>query len=200
MATDGKPEPGSDTPLEISGEEALESTPNKDFASAVVIALLSIATMIFSVRLDVPGSIFTAPGLLPLVTGLTLLMMALLLGTQAVRAGASVGVAGLANAPGRAVREFLAGEENRRTLLLMAIITAYVLLAAFINFDLRVPTPLFVFELSSYEVVSVVMVTWILRLFWKAPLLRCFIVTLVTVVTLASIFRYGFGILMPETF
>lgn len=200
MATDGRPEPGGDSPLEISGEEDLESTPNKDFASAVVIALLSIATMVFSARLDVPGSIFTAPGLLPFVTGLTLLMMALLLGAQAVLAGASVSAAGLLSSPARAWREFLVGEENRRTLLLMAIVLAYVLLVAFINFNLRIPTPVFVFELSSYEVISVIMVAWILRLFWKASLPRCFIVTLISVVTLASIFRYGFGILMPETY
>ena len=75
-----------------------------------------------------------------------------------------------------------------------------MLLVAFINFELRLPTPLFVLQISSYEVISVIMVTWVLRIFWGASLLRCFLPTLITVEALAFVFRYGFGILMPETF
>ena len=102
--------------------------------------------------------------------------------------------------PARAASGLWSGEQNRRRLVLTAIVIAYVLLVAFVNFDLRLPTPLLELQISSYEVISVIMVTWILRMFWKAPLLRCFFITLVTVVALASVFRYGFGILMPETF
>ncbi len=204
MATDGTSRPeDAEPPPELTGEEEFDerSTPNKDLASAIFLGLLAIATMVGSVRLDVPGSVFTAPGLLPFITGLTLLMMTAVLGTRAIRGGAAVGsMAALVGEPFRTLNAFLSGDKNRRTLLLMAIVIAYVLLVAFINFDLRLPTPVFVFQISSYEVISVIMVTWILKLFWKASLLRCFIVTLLTVVALASIFRYGFGILMPETF
>jgi hypothetical protein len=184
------------------GEEEIEesSTPNKDLASAVVIGVLAILTMVASLRLDVPGSLYTAPGLLPFITGFTLLLMALTLGTRTLRRGPTWRPAGLFTGSTSAVKALWSGEQSRRRLALTALITGYVLLVAFVNFDLRLPTPLFEFQLSSYEVISVVMVTWILRMFWKAPLLRCFIVTLITVVALASVFRYGFGVLMPETF
>jgi hypothetical protein len=39
-----------------------------------------------------------------------------------------------------------------------------------------------------------------MKLFWKAPLTRCFLVSLITIEVLAAIFRYGFGIIMPESF
>jgi len=202
MATDGPSRPLDDAD-EITGEEDLDgrSTPNKDLASAVVLLMLAVLAIVFSLRLDVPGSLSTAPGLLPFITGLTLLLMSVVLAVQAVRAGAEVTpFAELISGPPRAAKAFCSVEENRRTLSLAAIVIAYVLLVAFLNFDLRFPTPLFDLQISSYEVISVIMVTWILRLFWKAPVLRCLFITLVTVEMLASVFRYGFGILMPESF
>ena len=84
--------------------------------------------------------------------------------------------------------------------MLAALIVTYVLLVAFVNFNWRIPGAPFGFEIGSYEVISVIMVTWILYLFWKAPIMRCFTITVAVVEFLAIIFRYGFGILMPETF
>ncbi|MYF69144.1 MAG: hypothetical protein F4181_03810 [Proteobacteria bacterium] len=90
-----------------------------------------------------------------------------------------------------------AGGEARRTALLMALVTAYVLLVGLINFEFSLPLGFITARISSYEVISVVMVAWILRLFWQAHPARCLIVALVSVEILASIFRYGFGIPMP---
>ena len=184
------------------GEEELEerSTPNKDLASAVIIAVVAVLVMVFSLRLDVPGSFYTAPGLLPFITGFTLLLMALTLGVRAIRAGAKIKPTGLLGGSAMMTRGFWSDEQNRRRPILTVLVITYVLLVAFINFDLRVPTPLFEFQISSYEVISVIMVTWLLRMFWKASLLRCFVTALITVEALAAVFRYGFGILMPETF
>ncbi len=183
------------------GEEELveRSTPNKDLASAVVVAVVAVLTLVFSIRLDVPGSFYTAPGLLPFITGFTLLLMALTLGVRAIRAGAKMSVAGLLGISSKMIRGFLSAKNWRRPIL-TALVVTYVLLVAFINFELRLPTPLFVLQISSYEVISVIMVTWVLRIFWGASLLRCFLTTLITVEALAFVFRYGFGILMPETF
>ena len=175
------------------------STPNKDLASAVVVAVVAVLTLVFSFRLDVPGSFYTAPGLLPFITGFTLLLMALTLGVRAIRAGAKMSVAGLLGISSKMIRGFLSAKNWRRPIL-TALVVTYVLLVAFINFELRLPTPLFVLQISSYEVISVIMVTWVLRIFWGASLLRCFLTTLITVEALAFVFRYGFGILMPETF
>ena len=184
---------------EFAGEEDIvgQATPGKDLGSACVIGALSIAAMVMSLRLDIPGSVSTAPGLLPFVTGLALLLMAVLLGVRAVQAGGSREIA---SASRRASEAYLSSEEGRRSLLLIVIIVAYVLLVGLINFDLRLPTPVFVFRLSSYEVISIAVVTSIMKLFWMAPLTRCLLVSSITIEVLAAIFRYAFGIIMPESF
>ncbi|MCH8913962.1 MAG: hypothetical protein IIA33_10400 [Planctomycetes bacterium] len=184
---------------EFAGEEdpTGQATPGKDLGSACVIGALSIAVMVMSLRLDIPGSVSTAPGLLPFVTSLSLLLMAVVLGVRAVQAG---GARGFVSASRRASEAFLSSEEGRRSLLLIVIIVAYVLLVGVINFDLRLPTPVFVFRLSSYEVISIAVITLIMKLFWKGPLTRCFLVSLITIEVLAAIFRYAFGIIMPESF
>jgi hypothetical protein len=168
----------------------------KNLVGAVITGLLGMLTMIFSLRLAIPGSIYTAPGLLPFIVGFTLFLMALILGVQATRAGAlTISDVFITDSP-------ITGwsEEDRRRLMLAALIVIYVLLVAFVNFNWRIPGAPFGFVISSYEVISVIMVTWILYLFWRAPIMRCFTITVVVVELLAVIFRYGFGILMPETF
>ena len=87
--------------------------------------------------------------------------------------------------------------EAARTAQLMALVTAYVLLVGLVNFEFGVPLGFFTARISSYEVISVIMVAWILRLFWRAHPARCLIVALVSVEVLAATFRYGFGIPMP---
>ncbi len=184
---------------EFGGEEntAEQTSPAKDFGSSVVIALIAVAVSVMSMRLDVPGGAFTAPGLLPLVTSLSLLLMAVALGTKAVRAG---GATGFVSAAVSAARRYLGDAEGRRALLLIGIVVAYVVLVGQISFNWRIPTPIFVFQISSYEVISIVVIATVLKLFWREPLWRCVLISLLTVEVLAAIFRYGFGIIMPESF
>ena len=211
----------------------------KDLGAALVIAIFAALTVVLSIRLDVPGSISTAPGLFPLIVGFTLFVMAGVLGWRAMRAGAVLGWRPIRVGAVRDWREWREtqagavlgasdGQFRRwanacraicrkgetgggkaagtggetaggavRTALLMAMVTAYVLLVGLINFEFALPLGVFTARISSYEVISVVMVAWILRLFWRAHLARCLIVALVSVEILASIFRYGFGIPMP---
>ena len=208
------------------GERSDRVAASKDLAAALVIATFAALAVVFSIRLDVPGSIYTAPGLFPLITGATLFAMAVTLGWSAIRAGAKIKLPGWLSALRwvrtlgwlralrwvrtlgwlrtirwvRALRRLRAfGEtgEARRTALLMAIVTAYVLLVGLINFEFSLPLGFFTARISSYEVISVIMVAWILRLFWQAHPARCLIVALVSVEVLSNIFRYGFGIPMP---
>ena len=174
---------------------------NRDLAAAVIIGLFAALAVFFSIRLEAPGSLHTAPGLLPLITGSTLFLMAAGLGARARRAGAGRGpLSGLPGYFGNAVRRISSSEESRRAMLLAAMVTGYVLLVAFINFELSLPATAFTLRVSSYEVISVVMVGWILKVFWRASLLRCFVTALVAVEVLAAIFRYGFGIPMPSAY
>ena len=180
------------------GEGPDRAAAGKDLGAALVIAIFAALTVVFSIRLDVPGSISTAPGLFPVIIGSTLFAMAAVLGWRAIRAGATIGdLGGLRRRWANAVRELVSTGETARTALLMAMVTAYVLLVGLINFEFSLPLGFFTARISSYEVISVVMVAWILSLFWRAHPARCLIVALVSVEVLALIFRYGFGIPMP---
>jgi len=201
-----------------AGEGPDRAAAVKDLGASLVIAFFAALTVLFSTRLDVPGSISTAPGLFPVIIGSTLFAMATVLGWRAIRAGATLGAfgglprrwanacraIGLAGKTGGGKAAETGGEpgggeayEATCTAMLMAMVTAYVLLVGLINFEFGLPLGFFTARVSSYEVISVVMVAWILRLFWKAHPARCLIVALVSVEVLASIFRYGFGIPMP---
>jgi hypothetical protein len=169
------------------------SSPPKDLAAAAVIALIAVAAMALAVRLPNPGTFFTAPGLLPFLTGLGLLAMAAALAVEALRGGGGRGL----SAPVAGLRSYLAAEDSRRALLLIAIVVVYVIAVGSVSFDLRYPTAAFTLRFSSYEAVSIPALALILRLFWRATTLRCAAVAAVAVVALASVFRFGFEILLP---
>lgn len=172
-------------------------TPRKDLLSAGLLAASALAVMGLSTRLEVPDRWYTAPGLLPFVTGAALLAMALALGWQALAAGAARRPLGHLAA---SLRALTADGENRRAALLALLVLAYVLLVARIDFELRVQTAWLELVVSGYELVSIVMIATVLRLFWRARVLRCLIVAAVGVETLAWAFRYGFHMIMPEAF
>jgi hypothetical protein len=184
---------GEDKPVFVGEESDARSSPGKDLAAATTIAVLSLLAMFLAMRLRVPKSVFTAPGLLPFFTGFTLLLMAVGLGIKAMREGGARVVQG----PWRGLRNYGANEENRRVLLLIGIIIVYVILVDRVTFDLEVPTGVFDLRFSSYELISIVVLTLILRLFWRSTFLRCFLVSCLWVIALASVFRYGFHILLP---
>jgi hypothetical protein len=150
--------------------------------------------MVLALRMPNPGTLFTAPGLLPFLTGLALLIMAAGLGIRSVGMG---GVKALLQGPGKSVRAYFADIENWRTLLLIAIIILYVIVTQQIAFDLRLPTKFFVFYFSSYELISIITLTLILRIFWRATWVRCLLVSACWIIALASVFRYAFHILLP---
>jgi hypothetical protein len=178
----------------FAGEEGggVEASPNKDLVAAFGVAVLAVVAIVFAARLPNPGTFYSAPSLLPILTGACLIVMAIALGTGAIRDGARINLDF-----GPAWRAWFDDVENRRTLLLISIIVCYVAAAGAISFDLRFPTRVFVFRLSSYEVISFPFLAAILRIFWRASLARCGVVSLIIVVALASIFRHGFKILLP---
>jgi hypothetical protein len=185
----------NDAPRILSEEQGgVRSTPRKDLIAALCIAAFSIFAMVLAVDLPNPGGTFTHPGLLPFLTGLTLLAMAVGLGISAVRAGGAKALLDGGDDEALLVDE---REEGRRTLILVVIIGIYVYLADIVTFDLRLPTPLFVFQFSSYEAVSIPVLAVVLNIFWRKPPWRCLLVATVFVVALTAVFRHGFHILLP---
>lgn len=178
------------------GEEGDDnrSSPGKDLVAATTIAAFSLFIMFLAVRMPNPGSVYTHPGLLPFLIGLSLLFMAVGLGIRAIREG---GAKDLLQAPGRGVRVFFGNKENHRTLLLIGIIIGYVVGVDLVAFDLRLPLGFFVFRFSSFELISIITLSVILRIFWRATPARCFLVSAFWAIALASVFRYGFHILLP---
>ncbi len=178
------------------GEEEVDgrSTPGKNLGAAFVIAALSILAMVLSLRMPNPTTIYTAPGLLPFLTGLSLLVMAIALGVMAVKQGAAKG---FFESSSRAWRAFFRNEENLRTLFLIGVVFIYVLLVDLIAFDAEIPLGPVTFRFSSYELVSVIVLSSVLRLFWRGALPKCFGISFCVIVALTSAFRYGFKILLP---
>jgi hypothetical protein len=184
-------------PEDQLARDGTAATPLQDLIGGCTLAAVATAAMLMSLDFDVPNRVSTAPGLLPFITSATLLAMSLVLCWRAWHAGATQNFGACVHAAGRS----LVGDiEERRGLLLLALVTAYVLLVAFLPLDLSVPLAGLVLEISTYEIVSVVMVAVILRVYWRAASWRCLLVALVSVEALALAFRFGFHLIMPETY
>jgi hypothetical protein len=178
------------------GEEEVDerSTPGKNLGAAVVIAALSILAMALSLGMPNPTVVYTAPGLLPFLTGLSLLVMAIALGVMAVRQRAGKV---FFSSVSLAWHAYFRDEENVRTLVLIGVVFVYVVLVDLVAFDTEVPLGPVTFRFSSYELISIVVLTGILRFFWRGALPKCLGISFAVVVALTSAFRYGFKILLP---
>jgi hypothetical protein len=164
-----------------------------DLISSFILILIAILVMAYSLTLDVPGNISTAPGLLPFITSFILFFLASLLFFKSFQSRASIHLK-------NDFAQLLNYESTPRTLLLFIIVISYVLCVGRVNFELSFEFFSLPLLFSSYEFFSILFVTLIAKIFWGASLIRCLVVVFLTVESLALIFRYGFGILMPESF
>jgi len=179
----------------FTGEEgSLVVSPGKDLAAAVVVAAIGVVAMLLSLGLDSPDTVYTAPGLLPFITGISLVVMAVGLAAKALKRLPLVEILAAARNP---ISPFLADEEGRRTICLAGIIFAYVVLTDLISFQIRLPTDFYTFRFSSYEAVSIPIIAVVLKIFWRARTWSCLAVSAGIVIALAWAFRDGFEILLP---
>jgi len=191
-----QPESDSGDAASFVGEEEVAEpvTARQNLIAAVVIGAIAVLAMILAARLEIPGRLVAAPGLLPFVVGFSLLLMAVALGVLAVRDGGARNLFdGLGNAS-----DWLRDVERRRTVLLLGIIIAYVVLVDMVPFEWRMPLGVFEFRFSGYELFSTAALTLILWIFWRRPVFpHCLGVSFAMVMALAAVFRYGFRILLP---
>jgi len=181
----------------FTGEEGGDerSSPPKDLLASVAVGVLGIFAMILSVQLGAPESIFTAPGILPFITGASLVVMAIGLFLKTKRRyGLDAMLAGQAM---QTVRNYFSDSESRRGLMLMLVIFAYVMILGQTDLDWRFKTAIYTFRFSGFELVSIPFIFFILRFFWRSTVLNCFLVATGIVVFLAVVFRDGFQILLP---
>ena len=171
------------------GEEAGSgrAPPILDLIASACLIALAIWIMIESLALEMPDSVATAPGLLPFLTAASIAVMALILAAGAWRRRRD-GDRGEADED--------AGDPGR-TLGLVAIIAAYIAALEFLGFEYQFAFAGAWLTIGSFELISIVVLTGILALFWRAALWRCFAVALVWIMLLASAFRYIFSIPLP---
>jgi hypothetical protein len=168
-------------------ENAGFASPRQDLAASAVLIVLSVWIMVESVRLEMPGDLSTAPGLLPFLTAASLCVMALGLAWLAIkrrRAGDTGAGAQEETVPGRA-------------LLLMVLVGAYIFSLQLVSFDYSARIGGFRLSYGSFEVLTIIAVTAILTIFWQPRLLPCLAVSAVWVTALAAIFRYVFVLPLP---
>ena len=177
---------GSDGFAGEEGESGL-APPVLDLIASALLIALSIWVMVESVRLDMPDSLATAPGLLPFLTAASMGVMALVLAAGAwrrYRAGDG----------GEAEEE---GAEHWRTAGLAAIIAVYLAALEYLGFEYQFEFAGLWLTIGSFEAVSTIVVSAILAIFWAEALWKCFTVALVWILLLASAFRYIFAIPLP---
>jgi len=180
----------------FQGEEDLEgaSTPQKDLVASCVIGAFAIGAMVMAWQMPNPGrSVFTHPGLLPFITGLTLFAMAVGLATGALREGGATNLISVFARPASVEERHYA----RYSWVLIAIVIVFIVAVDFVSFRIRIPIGGFEFKLSSFECVAIPVVTIILKLFWQKSWLRCLVMAAIAAMLLAAAFRWGFKIPMP---
>ena len=170
-------------------ENAGYASPQQDLIAAGVLVLLCVWVMAESLGMHNPGTLATAPGLLPFLTAGSLSLMALGLGYLAIsrlRRGE------LATAP--------IETNHLRTIGLIIFVGLYLTALNLIKFDYQTPVAGFRVGYGSFEVLTALMLTGLLLVFWQPRLGRCLLVGVVWATLLAGAFRYVFVIPLPGAF
>ncbi len=173
------------------GEEEDASTPQKDLVAAVVVGVFAVAVMVLATQQPNPGRALTAPGLMPFITGLSLFAMAIGLAVAALREGGGKNLRSVFSIPAQS--DAHAG----RAWGLLGLLVALVVLIDLLPFQVDFTVWGVELEIGSFECISIPVLAAILRIFWRASVLRCALVAAVTVLVFAAAFRYGFKIPLP---
>ena len=164
------------------------ATPFMDMISASVIAVISIWMAVESLRLPVPGDVITAPGLLPFLASSSLLIMALVLGYGALVRRRTTP---------RELDRIELPNDFMRSLTLGGIVVLYVLAMQFVPFRASFYIGSLHFVIGAFETVSLVALTGLLRLYWRAPLWACLAVTVFWIAFLSIVSRMLFQTPLP---
>lgn len=190
-------EPGDAASNLLSNEGGDAVSPGRDLAAASIVGVIALLAIIFGLLMPNPESnIFTAPGFMPILTGLSLLAMSVGLGFGAFKRG---GGSELNLSPAELLGRYFTDYENQWALFLMGLVVVYVVLLDWVTFVITVPLVIGGFRLgfSSFEAVTIPMLAIALRIFWPKSFLQCLIVSAISTLVLAAAFRYGFRIPLP---
>ena len=149
--------------IKFEGEDANagNATPILDLIAAGFLIATAIVVMVASLRLPVPGSALTAPGLLPFLAAASLAAMAVVLGHSALRRRSQTD---------DETQLFGDLEEQKRMLVLAAMVGAYILALQVLAFQVYFDVAGVPFVLSAFQPVSFIALTAIMHVFWRGSL------------------------------
>ncbi len=155
----------------------------------LIILLLSLGVFFHAWNLDVPDAFITAPGLMPIITVILLLglVFANLLKI-------------FLNESTPQKEELSINENIGLDYKSLALVIIYICLVGQINYELNIPIPYRFYTLTSFEFISFIFISLIMKRASDKSFIYCFLVSFITVLTLAIIFKYGFGMIMPFSY
>lgn len=180
--------------VQFEGEEAGSgfASPLLDLIATAILVAISIAVMVASVRLPVPGDIQTAPGLLPFIVSATLLLMSLGLGASAVarwRSGVRLS--------GPAERDY---GTDQRSMLLAGAIALYIATLQVLAFQHNISILGVNLRLSAFEPATIVALTTIMFMSWRGPIWIMTVTSVSWTLVLSLVFQLVFRIPLPGSF
>ena len=174
---------------QFAGEEGGTgfASPILDLAASLFLIALALLVMVESLALRVFDSWVTAPGLLPFLTGASLMLMALVLAWSAIRRWRAGFVGGPVEDLG----------DPARTVLLVVIVACYLAALELLGFNYQFLLMGFWLTIGSFELVSTIVLSVLLAIFWKGPIWACVVISAGWILVLAGTFRYVFNIPLP---
>ena len=186
--------------MTFEGEEAGAgyASPTLDLIAAGFLVILTIIVMIASWSLPVPGDLLTAPGLLPFLTALSLLFMALILAVTALKRKSINSE--LSNTSG--ITNSLENEAvpTVKTMLLAAIVGFYILSLQLLAFQRDFSIGDTFFSISAFEPVTIIALAAIIHIYWGGRLWITTIVSVLWTLALSLIFQKAFNLPLPGSF
>ncbi|MDJ1017732.1 MAG: tripartite tricarboxylate transporter TctB family protein [Paracoccaceae bacterium] len=182
------------TEIKFEGEEAESgfASPTLDLIATAILIAISVAVMIASFRLPMPGDIQTAPGLLPFIVSASLLIMALGLGASAMaRRNAGVRI------PAFADRDL---PTDLRSLLLACAVAAYIAALQFLAFQQNFNLFGLNLRLTAFEPATIVALAMIIHASWRGPIWITTTVSIGWTMVLSLVFQLVFRIPLPGSF
>ena len=178
----------------FEGEDANAgfAAPALDLIATATLIAISVAMMVASWRLPMPGDIHTAPGLLPFLVAASLLVMALGLGASALarrRAGVRVGALD--------DRDIAT---DMRSIVLAVAVAVYIATLQVMAFQQGFTVLGTHLKLTAFEPATILALSTFIHLSWRGPLWITVTVSTVWTLILSLVFQLVFRIPLPGSF
>lgn len=180
--------------VEFEGEEAGAgfASPTLDLISAGALIALSALVMIASLKLPVPGSIRSAPGLLPFIVAASLMVMSFGLGATA-----------WTRRRNSKQEPIFVGREagtDLRTLRLAVAVAAYIAVLHILGFQYNLVIFGIDLRLTAFEPATIIALSTIIAMHWNGPLWITVSVSAGWALVLSLVFQLVFKIPLPGSF